>query len=49
MKKFIITLLLICLGLSFIAMAGVAKQLKFAFMPGIQTVLQLHLLPNLKD
>jgi len=35
MKKFIITLLLICLGLSFIAMAGVAKQLKFAFMPGI--------------
>lgn len=35
MKKLIITLLLICLVLSFTAMTGVAKQLKFAFMPGI--------------
>jgi len=35
MKKLIIILLLICLVLSFTAMTGVAKQLKFAFMPGI--------------
>jgi ribose transport system substrate-binding protein len=35
MKKLIITLLLICLVLSFTAMTGVAKPLKFAFMPGI--------------